>query len=35
MFMVAEWFAAGSGKHGRGLDAGGATMTSAIGAANH
>ena len=35
MFMVAEWFAAGSGRRERGLDAGGATTTSATGAANH
>jgi len=35
MFMVAEWFAVGNGRRERGLDVGGATTTSATGAANH
>jgi hypothetical protein len=35
MFMVAEWFAAGPGRPERGLEVGGATTTSATGAANH
>jgi hypothetical protein len=34
-FMVAEWFAAGSGRRERGLEVGGATTTSATGAASH